>query len=148
MKVHHGKEFKAEDVLFTFNRLLDPELNTQMAVLLNTIDEMVVLNDNAVRFDFSGPNGFFLETLRLEGAQITPADVDVERLTIEEFGAGTFMLLEHEPGVRSVLAGNPDYWEEGKPYLDEIVYLLVPEAATRSTMLTSGVADVAHRLAV
>ena len=74
--------------------------------------------------------------------------MDVERLTVEEFGAGPFMLLEHEPGVRSVLAGNPDYWEEGKPYLDEIVYLLVPEAATRSTMLTSGVADVAHRLAV
>ena len=147
VKFHHGKEFKAEDVKFTFDRLLDPELTTQLGTAnLSTVEDIVVLDDYTIRFDFSGPNGFFLETLRLEGAMIFASDVDVERLTLEEFGTGPFMLTEHEPGVRSVMVRNPDYWEEGKPYLDEIVILQVSEVATRSQLLQSGDADVVHGL--
>ena len=41
---------------------------------------------------------------------------------------------------------NPDYWEEGKPYLDELVILMIAEAATRAEALKSGDVDLVIQL--
>ena len=146
VKFHHGKDFTAEDVLFTFNRLLDPVVDSPARAVLEPIEDIVVLDDYTVRFDLSGPNGFFLDTLSIFQARILPADVDVERLTLEEFGTGPFILVEHEPTIRTTLVRNPDYWEEGKPYLNEFVILGIPEAAARDTALKNGDADLVYEL--
>ena len=142
VKFHHGKDFKAEDVLFTFNRLLDPELGSSALTFLGDIEDIVALDDYTVRFDLEGPNAFFPEYVSMEKARILPADVDVSRLTLEEFGTGPFIIEEHLPSERTVMVRNPDYWEEGKPYLDELVILLFPEAATRAEALKNGDVDV------
>lgn len=142
VKFRHGKEFKAEDVVFTINRLLDPELDSRARPIFEVIKEMVVLDDYTIRFDLVGPNGFFLDILSEPLAHILPADVDVERLAQEEFGTGPFMIEERLPGERTTLVRNPDYWEEGKPYLDEIVIQAIPEAAARVEALKSGDVDI------
>ena len=142
VKFRHGKEFKAEDVVFTINRLLDPELDSRARPIFEVIQDMVVLDDYTIRFDLEGPNGFFLDILSEPLAHILPADVDVERLAQEEFGTGPFMIEERLPGERTTLVRNPDYWEEGKPYLDEIVIQAIPEAAARVEALKSGDVDI------
>ena len=142
VKFHHGKDFKAEDVIFTFNRLLDPILDSPAKTLLRDIEDIVALDDYTVRFDLEGPNAFFPEYVSIELARILPADVDVERLIHEEFGTGPFIIVEHLPGERTSMVRNPDYWEEGKPYLDELVIMLIAEAATRAEALKSGDADI------
>ena len=148
VKFHHGKDFKAEDVLFTFNRLLDPVLDSPIRpTFASTIDDMVIIDDYTIRFDLLGPNGFFLDSLSLQQVRILPADVDTSRLTLEEFGTGPFMILEHLPSERTTMVGNPDYWEEGKPYLDEFIILNIAEAATRGEALQSGDVDVVFDLA-
>ena len=146
VKFHHGKDFKAEDVLFSFNRLLDPVVDSGGRTLFRDIEDIVALDDYTVRFDLEGPNAFFVEYLSMEIARILPADVDSERLVLEEFGTGPFILEEHLPGERTTMVRNPDYWEEGKPYLDEIVILLLAEAATRAEALKSGDVDIAYHL--
>ena len=88
----------------------------------------------------------FLDSLTNYGVRILPADVDVSRLTTEAFGTGPFMIEEHLPGERTVMVRNPDYWEEGKPYLDRIVIRLISEAATRAEALKSGDVDVVFDL--
>ena len=146
VKFHHGKEFKAEDVLFTYNRLLDPVLDTRARGIFEVIEDIVALDDYTVRFDLVAPNGFFLESLSISQARILPADVDPERLILEEFGTGPFMLEEHLPGERATMVRNPDYWEEGMPYLDELVIVGIREAATRDEALKSGDVDVVWNL--
>ena len=146
VKFHHGKEFKAEDVVFTFERLLDPVLNSPARNTLETIQNIIALDDYTVRFDLDGPNSFFPSYMSINQARITPADVDVSRLATEEFGTGPFVLTGHLPGLRTVMARNPDYWEEGKPYLDEIVILNIAQAATRVTALRDGEVDIVHDL--
>ena len=147
VKFHHGKDFKAEDVLFTFNRLLDPEVDAPARANFLAIEDTVILDDYTVRFDLTGPNSFFWDSLSNYQARILPADVDVNRLNTEEFGTGPFIIAEHLPGERTVLVRNSDYWEEGKPYLDEIVIQVMPEAATRVAALKSGDVDVVYDLA-
>ena len=141
VKFHHGKEFKAEDVVSTFNRLLDPELDSPARSSLAVIKEMVILDDHTVRFDLDAPNAFFPESLSLYQGRIVPSDIDPARLALEEFGTGAFMITEHRPGERTVMVRNPDYWDKGLPYLDGITYLTIPEAATRAEALKSGDID-------
>ena len=141
VKFHHGKEFKAEDVVSTFNRLLDPELDSPARSSLAVIKEMVILDDHTVRFDLDAPNAFFPESLSLYQGRIVPSDIDPARLALEEFGTGAFMITEHLPGERTVMVSNPDYWDKGLPYLDGITYLTIPEAATRAEALKSGDID-------
>ena len=146
VKFHHGKDFKAEDVLFTFNRLLDPVLDSPARSTFETIKDMTIIDDYTIRFDLTGPNAFFPESTSIYQARILPADVDVDRLTLEEFGTGPFKILEHEPGIRTTMVRNEDYWEEGKPYLDEMIYLNIKEAATRAEALKNGDVDVVYQL--
>ena len=47
---------------------------------------------------------------------------------------------------RTTMVRNPDYWEEGKPYLDELVVLSIPEPATRDAALKSGDVDLIYAL--
>ena len=108
-----------------------------------TVEDIVVLDDYTVRFDLVGPNAFFLDALSLQQVRILPADVDTSSgCTLEEFGTGPFILEELLPGERVTMVRNPDYWEEGKPYVDKYVILGIREAATRAEALKSGDVDV------
>ena len=146
VKFHHGKAFKAEDVIFTFDRLLDPELDSPARSIFEVIKGIVVLDDYTVRFDLVAPNAFFPESLSIFQARILPADVDIGRLTLEEFGTGPFKLSEYLPNERATLVRNPDYWEAGKPYLDELVMLNISEVASRDEALKSGDAHITYQL--
>ena len=146
VKFQHGKEFKAEDVLFSFGRLQDPVLDSPARSILEVIEDVVAIDDYTVRFDLVGPNGFFLESMSIFQARILPADVDVSRLTLETFGTGPFKLLEHRPGERTIFVRYEDYWDKDKIFLDEIVFLGIPEAATRIEALKSGDIDLIFNL--
>ena len=142
VKFHHGKEFKAEDVVATFERLLDPELDTPARSSLAVIQDIVILDDHTVRFDLDGPNAFFPESLSLYQGRIVPSDIDPARFALAEFGTGAFMITEHVPGERTVMVRNPDYWDKGLPYLDGITYLTIADASTRAEALKSGDIDL------
>jgi peptide/nickel transport system substrate-binding protein len=142
VKFHHGKDFKAEDVVATFERLMDPELDSPARSSLEVIKEIVVLDDHTVRFDLTAPNAFFPESLSLYQGRIFASDIDTKRLALEEFGTGAFKVTEHKPGERTVMERNPDYWDKGLPYLDGITVITIPEAATRAEALKSGDVDL------
>ena len=147
VKFHNGKDFKAEDVAFTFNRIMDPILDSAVRpTFASTIQDIVIIDDYTVRFDLLGPNGFFIPAFSLFHARIVRADVDIDRLTLETFGTGPFKIVEHLPGERTTMVRNDDYWEEGKPYLDEFVVQLIPEPAARAEALKSGDIDVIYDL--
>ena len=146
VKFHHGKDFKAEDVIYSFERLLDPELDSPARASLEVIKNMEALDDYTVRFDLTGPNAFFPELLSIYQVKVMPSDVDPARLELEAFGTGPFMLQEYLPDERATLVRNPDYWEEGRPYLDELIIRGINEPATRSAALKSGDIDLIYLL--
>ena len=146
VKFHHGKDFKAEDVAFTVNRWIDPVIDSSIRPTFKVIEEMVILDDYTIRFDLDAPNSFFPTYFSIFQARILPADVDIDRMALEEFGSGPFKILEHLQGERTTMVRNDDYWEEGKPYLDELVVLSIPEQATRDAALKAGDVDLVHKL--
>ena len=117
VKFHHGKDFKAEDVVYTFERLLSPEVDSPARTSLSVIEEMIAVDDYTVRFDLDGSNSLFLDKLTNYQAHVVPSEIDGEKLPLltdkfntQTYGTGPFMLVEHLQGERSTLVRNPNYW--------------------------------------
>jgi len=67
-------------------------------------------------------------------------------LKTQQSGAGPFILTSFVPNEGLRLKKNPNYWQKGLPYLDEVHIRIVNDINTRATMLAAGDADVALRL--
>jgi peptide/nickel transport system substrate-binding protein len=67
---------------------------------------------------------------------------------IEDFpiGTGPFKFVEWVKGNRIVLEANPDYWEEGKPLLAEVIFRPIPESSTRLAAIQTGEVHIVNRL--
>jgi len=59
----------------------------------------------------------------------------------EPVGAGPYTLASWEPGRRLVLNANPDYFE-GRPYIDQVVYRIIPDTSTMFLELKAGGLDM------
>jgi peptide/nickel transport system substrate-binding protein len=57
-------------------------------------------------------------------------------------GTGPFMFQEYQPGVKVAFTRNPDYYKTGKPYVDKIELLPMPDESTKMAALRSGVLDI------
>jgi peptide/nickel transport system substrate-binding protein len=57
-------------------------------------------------------------------------------------GTGPFVLKDFQPDVSMTWVKNANYWQKGKPYLDEIDYKIVPDAVTARAAFEAGQADM------
>ncbi|MCZ6615273.1 MAG: ABC transporter substrate-binding protein, partial [Chloroflexi bacterium] len=144
VKFSHGKEFKAEDVKFSLDRLF--EVDSPLAGVLDSIEETVIVDDYTVRFDLNTPNAFLPDLILRYHAQMTPSDVDPARFATETFGTGPYTLEEFVVGEFAVLKKRDDYFLEGLPYLDEIIFVYLPDPTTRAEALKAGTIDMIYAL--
>ncbi|MBA3415858.1 MAG: ABC transporter substrate-binding protein, partial [Chloroflexia bacterium] len=61
----------------------------------------------------------------------------------QPIGTGPFVVESWQKGASIVLRKNADYWLEGQPYLDEVIFTIVPDANTRIVQLQGGEMDIA-----
>jgi len=146
VKFSHGKEFKAEDVIFTINRLF--EMESPLASVMVKPEAMIAVDDYTVRLEFETPNAVLLEALVKYHMVITPSDVDPARFVLEAFGTGPFTIFDHQVGERTVLKKNPDYWWKDHPYLDEVIFVYLDSPEARAESLKAGTIDVIFDLSI
>ena len=142
IRFHHGKEMKAEDIKFTFDRILDEATASPLQGQISYIEKITAVDDYTAVMDLDGPNVFLPAQLTIYHARILPSDIDIGLITSKEFGSGPFTLTEHNPAERTVMDRNPDYWRAGVPYLDQVILFYMPEQTTRVEALKSGAIDV------
>jgi len=139
VKFHHGKEMKAEDVVFSIDRLF--EMESPYAGALSMIEDVVAVDDYTVRFDLSSGTSFLPDLLTRYHVSICPSDIDPARFATEPIGTGPFIMTENVVGERTVFKKNPDYWWKGYPYLDDLVYIYLPDPQSCTEALKSGSVD-------
>ncbi|HEV7886760.1 MAG TPA: ABC transporter substrate-binding protein [Acidimicrobiales bacterium] len=59
-------------------------------------------------------------------------------------GTGPFKFKEWVPGNHFIAVKNPDYWQKGLPYLDEVEYRPIVEVQSRASSLKAGTIDLLH----
>ena len=144
VKFHHGKEMKAEDVVYSYDRLLELE-SPSADTFSSIIDRVVEVDEYTVRFELTSGNAFLLDSLALlYHFKILPSDIDPARFTNEVFGTGPFIMTENVIGERTVFTKNLDYWWTGYPYLDEVIFIYLPDPQSRLEALKAGTVDY-HR---
>jgi peptide/nickel transport system substrate-binding protein len=75
------------------------------------------------------------------GTDDTTAQAGIDWAVSHCVGTGPFTLTDYQTDVSMTFTKNPDYWQEGKPYLDKIVFEIIPDATTASAALQSGEVD-------
>ena len=136
----HGKEFTAEDVVYTIERLF--EVDSPLASTLPQDVQVVAVDDHTVRFDFSSAYAPLLDTLVKYHAVITPSDLDPERFKTETFGTGPYHMVEHVVGEYTRFERNESYWWEGHPPADELLFIYLPDPTARVEAIKAGIVDV------
>lgn len=72
----------------------------------------------------------------------TTLEERIDWATDHVVGTGPFVLKEYQRDVKVVWEKNDDYWQEGRPYLDGLEYILIPDSVTASAMLQAGEVDM------
>lgn len=139
-----GQELTAEDVAFTYKVVTDPATGSPYAEDFLRIKEFRVLD----RYRFEARyEQFFARAVSSWMSPILPKHI-LEGQNIREtpfarkpVGAGAYRLKSWEPGSRITLAASPTYFD-GKPYISEVIYRIIPDGATMFMETQAGRLDV------
>ncbi|HET9027133.1 MAG TPA: ABC transporter substrate-binding protein [Trueperaceae bacterium] len=159
IKFHNGRTMVAGDVKYTLERTLDPATQSPGQGFYLTIegaqefidgaaDEVsgiVVIDDSTIQFTTSEPDASFLHKLGLNFAHIVPREaVEAAKGDFghQPVGTGGFMLKEWVLGQRIVLERNPDYFEAGVPFLDELTFQVGVDQNVAFLRLQRGEVDI------
>jgi peptide/nickel transport system substrate-binding protein len=115
---HDGDPLTAEDVVWTFDRLRDPELDLPTSDLYANIAGIEATGEHEVTFTLVEPNPFFLYDLSDNHALILKAGTDDADTAFN--GTGPFRVENYRAGTRMTLSANPDYFMTGKPGVERL----------------------------
>ncbi len=144
VKFHDGTDFNAEAVKWNFERV--------KAAGLPQFDEVTsidVVDSHTVRINISNWNSEFLHNFTSDtdcALIISPTAFEKngeEWANTHPVGTGPFKLKEYKSNQYVYFEKNPDYWEEGIPYLDEVQLHVVPDMVTLMAALKAGEVDYA-----
>lgn len=141
---HNGKPLTADDLMFSFARILDPKNPGKAAKSLGSINAkaMTRLDRRTVRLTLNYPDAILAERFYIPQSSIVPVGFDPRK----PVGTGPFMFQSFAPGQRSVFVRNPHYWITGQPRLDQVVIIDFPDNTSQVNALLAGQIDALDAL--
>ena len=148
IKFHSGNTMDADDVVFSYNRLMG--MGQGFSFLFGSVTEVKALNSKTVQITTSEPYAPLVASLiRLaivdkEAIQANTAagdygdngDYGEAYLLTTSAGTGAYKIVNHDPNVKTVLAKNADYFQgHNAKAPDEVIIKYSVEAATIKTLL-------------
>lgn len=140
---HDGEPFTADDVVFSASEFL-MDTHPRARANFSRAESITALDDHTVEFRLKEPFPAFLLAFEVSSAPMMPAhiyqgtDYRNNPMNGTPIGTGPFKFAEWVKGSHIHLTRNDAYWQEGKPYLDEIYFKVIPDAASRAVALESG----------
>lgn len=140
---HDGKPFTSSDVAFSVLEIWKKYHSRGRSTFANVVkadtpDPLTVI------WRLSKPAPYILSALASIEAQILPRhlyegkDILTNPRNVAPIGTGPFRFVEWKRGQYIALARNPDYWDKGKPYLDRVIFRILPDTAAAATALETG----------
>lgn len=140
---HDGSEFGSEDVVWTFERLRDPEAGLPTADLYANVASVEATGPSEVTFGLEEPNPFFLYDLSDNHAVITEAEAEDLGSTFN--GTGPFRVESYTAEDRMTLSADPEYFG-GAPGVSEVELLFFAEQSAAVSALRGGQIDLVLRM--
>ena len=155
VKFHDGTPFTADDVVFSYNRVIAP--GSQLNGYMQAVSEVKKVDDFTVDFLTKVPDPIFLEEITSwaimskkwcednhaeQAMDLTKKDENFA--TRHENGTGPFILDIREPDRRTTMHANPAWWDKMPGNLDKVEFNVIGNAATRVAALLSGDIDMMY----
>ncbi|HLZ29260.1 MAG TPA: ABC transporter substrate-binding protein [Chloroflexota bacterium] len=144
---HSGREFNADDVIWNLTRALDPKITVGIiggffapGVTFAAKDKNTVLLQSPQPWPTVFDMFHVVQMLDKENT-----DVASNKQT-KAVGTGPFVFQEWRQGESMRFTRNPNYWQSGRPYLDEIVVNVRKDAQAMLADLESGAADLVYNV--
>ena len=138
---HSGMPLTSADVKYTLDRVRAPDSASPHRDNISYIDDITTPDDYTLVLDLGDPSAFLLGDMTDYHLRIVPDGITSDQITTGEYGSGAYTLQEHNPTERTVMDKNPDYWREGRPYADQMVFFYMPQAVTRIEAIKTGAID-------
>jgi peptide/nickel transport system substrate-binding protein len=141
---HDGEPLTADDVVFTYESILDPAVGTRLRDLLfDSLAGVRAVDSHTVEFTLDRLDPAFIDKLDvgiiprhlLEGE-----DLNTAAFNVAPVGSGPFRFAEWRRGERLVLQANPD-WHGGEVASPSVTFSFVPDENARAAQLSGGAAD-------
>jgi peptide/nickel transport system substrate-binding protein len=142
VKFHDGKDLTARDVVYSFQRVLDPQTASPGRTAMGPIKSVEPIDDTTVRFVLSSPFADLPVALGGTFGRIVPEGRSASDLNISPLGSGPFKFKEFVPGSHVSLVRNESYWDTGKARVNEVRLVTMPESAAQLAALTGGQVDL------
>lgn len=143
---HNGDAFTAEDVKFSFDKVVSPtSTHSYRKSLADSLERIEVLGPLKVRFVLKAPWPGFFTAARNALVGIVPKayyeQVGAQGFQAKPVGTGPFKFVDLKAGEWTKFAANDKYWG-GAPKVKAVTTVLVKETFTRYAMLKRGEADI------
>lgn len=141
-KFHDGVPLTSEDVKYSFDLMRNPPEGTVSArrKLLEVIENIIIVDAYTVTFELRDISPAFLANIASSWLLVMPKHILEKKGNMKEdlVGSGPFKLSKFTRGVSYELVRNPDYHEQGLPYLDGISGYVIPDTGTGWNYLQNG----------
>ncbi len=150
---HDGEPMTSADVKFTFENVLLSYHSRTKGGLSSILESIDTPDDTTVVFNFTQPYAALLQRLNSTEAPILPKhiyegvdDVQTADANLAPVGTGPFKLESYDIDNEITLVRNDDYFKEGLPYLDRVVFRVIPDQNTQVLALEEGEVDYIWRV--
>ncbi|GAA5235178.1 ABC transporter substrate-binding protein [Verticiella sediminum] len=143
VKWHDGEPFTSADVRYSILEVLK-KVHPRARITFSAVEDVETPDAHTAVLRLSRPAPVILNSLNTVEAQIIPrhlyegTDVRTNPYNAKPVGTGPFRFKEWRKGQYVELERNPDYWDEGKPYLDRVIFRDIPDPAGRAAALETG----------
>jgi peptide/nickel transport system substrate-binding protein len=153
VKFHDGTPFTADDVVFSYGRIIQPQGTNQIYV--SGVKEVKKVDDHTVDLMLDGPNPVLLRLLvdfriMSKAWSVKNKSENVQDYVAKEEsyasrnanGTGPYLIKLWEPDKRILFAANTAWWDKLQGNATEVIYTPIKSDATRIAALLSGDVDL------
>ena len=144
---HNGEPFTADDVVATWE--YGKGEGSSWPDRYSIAETVEKIDDYTVKITTDGPKPLLLVTMH-DFWSIIPdeymAEVGVDGFQEHPIGTGPFMFVEWVKGDHITYEANPNYWREGMPKVETLIFRPIPESSTRVAAIQTDEIDIVQRL--
>jgi peptide/nickel transport system substrate-binding protein len=141
---HNGKAVTSDDVVASIRYHMGEASKSAAKTLLDSVTDIKADGPDTVIFTLKSGNADFPYILSDYHFVIMPSS-DGKADWQSGVRTGAFVLENFEPGVSAKLKRNPNYFKNGRPYLDQVEFIAIGDVAARMNAITTGEVDYIGR---
>lgn len=144
VRFHDGSPFDAADAAYSLRRILSPKIASPVRSVLGIMDTVEAVDPTTIRISLKQAHADFPLILMDYRVRVTSSqgrDDKLDELNETGIGTGPFKLTRLSAEGTTELAADPNHWE-GKPGVDNVEIIAIPDAQARAQALLAGQIDV------